>query len=376
MLIQFINLRHLRRSRHLKYSADHQQGALYKLARLFFLLIALILIHSVAMVYFESLGWADALWLSVTTVTTVGYGDISATSWQGRLFTTLCLYVLAISLLAQLAAEFFEYRLKKRDDKLRGNWIWSDMNKHLLIINTPAENSDAYLERLIGQMRATPKFAQLPLQILTSDYPEGLPRELSAHSVVHYNGGPEHAKSLAAVNVNQAAFIVILARDGSDPLSDSLTFDILSRIQDIGSSATILVECIVDENRQRLKRAGAAVVIRPIRAYPELLVRALATPGTEVVLENLFTHDESNLHRIDLDFSNILWKDIVTVFMNNDFGIPLAYIDAEGVHSNPAALHNCSGNGIISMTRAGHKLPVDKIKADLTRLHTAPNTAP
>jgi len=376
MLIPFINLRYLRRSRHLKYSVEHQPGTLYKLARLFFLLIALILIHSVAMVYFESLSWADALWLSVTTVTTVGYGDISATSWQGRLFTTLCLYILAISLLAQLAAEFFEYRLKTRDDKLRGNWIWSDMNKHLLIINTPTENSDAYLERLIGQMRATPIFAQLPLQILTHNYPRGLPRELSAHSVVHYNGGPEHAKSLAAVNVNQAAFIVILARDGSDPLSDSLTFDILSRIQDIGSSSTILVECIVDENRQRLKRAGATVVIRPIRAYPELLVRALATPGTEVVLENLFTHDESNLQRIDLHFNQIKWKDIVTVFLNNDFGIPLAYIDAGGVHSNPAAQQVCSGSSIISMTSAGCTIPRDTLSVEFSRLQTAADDAP
>lgn len=372
MLIQLINLHHWRRH-HMKYSVEHEPGTIYKLARLFCLLIALILIHSVAMVYFENLGWGDAFWLSVTTVTTVGYGDISAASWQGRLFTTVCLYVLAISLLAQLAAEFFEYRIKKRDDKFRGNWIWSDMNKHLLIINTPAANSDAYLERLIGQIRATPKFAQLPLQILSRNYSGGLPRELSAHNVVHYNGGPEHAKSLDAVNVKTAAFIVILARDGSDPLSDSLTFDILSRIQDVGSSATILAECIVDENRQRLRKAGAAVVIRPIRAYPELLVRALATPGTEVVLENLFTHDESNLQRVDLNFSNILWKDIVSVFMDNDFGIPLAYIDAGGVRSNPPALHACSGSSIISMTSAGRNIPTDKIRADFTRLHTEPD---
>ncbi len=374
MLIQLINLRHWRRH-HLKYAVEHEQGTIYKLARLFCLLIALILIHSVAMVYFENLGWGDALWLSVTTVTTVGYGDISAASWQGRLFTTVCLYLLAISLLAQLAAEFFEYRIKKRDDKFRGNWIWSDMNKHLLIINTPATNSDAYLERLIGQIRATPKFAQHPLQILTRNYPAGLPRELSAHNVVHYNGGAEDAKSLATVNVETAAYIVILARDGSDPLSDSLTFDILSRIQEIGSTATILVECIVDENRQRLKKAGAAVVIRPIRAYPELLVRALATPGTEVVLENLFTHDESNLQRVDLNFSQLKWKDIVTVFMDNDFGIPLAYIDAEGVHSNPPALHCCSGSSIISMTSAGRKLPTDKIIADFSRLYTETDAA-
>jgi len=364
MINQLMTMLHWKQRWHLKYASGRQLTA-YKLGRPLLLLIALILIHSLAMVYFESLSWGDALWLSVTTVTTVGYGDFSPSTWQGRLATTLCLYLFAISILAQLAALFFEMRIKTREDKLKGNWIWDDMKNHLLILNTPDENTDTYLERLIGQIRATPKFEQLPLQILTRKYPDGLPHELTQHGIIHYHGAAQSMANLEAVNLGEAKYIVILARDAGDSLSDSLSFDILSRIEELGSTAMIAVECILDENRQRLIKAGADIVLRPIRAYPELLVRALANPGTEAVLENLFTHDESHLQRIDIHLQDIRWKDVITVFLNNDLGIPMAYIDATGVHSNPLADSLCSGTAIIAMIRAGQAISADDIRRAL-----------
>ena len=361
MIQPFIVFRYWKRRHYLKYTEQRNQRVLFKLGRLLLFLLALLLIHSFAMVYFEKLSWGDAFWLSITTATTVGYGDISATSWQGRLFTIVCIYMFAIALLAQIAAEFFEYRIQTRDDKQRGNWIWDDMNNHLLIINTPDDNTEVYLEQLLGQFRATPKFEQLPIQILTRKYSNGLPHRISQLGVVHYNGVAEDNENLAAVNVSDAKYIVILAKNAGDAISDSLTFDILSRIQEIGTKATIAAECSVDSNRDRLKNAGANVVIRPIRAYPELLVRSLDSPGTEAVLENLFTHSESHMQRLDVDFINLPWKEIVFTFMNNDFGMPLAYIDTHGVHSNPAPDSKCSGTSIISLVREEQHISTEQV---------------
>ena len=36
------------------------------------------------MVLFEDLSFPDAVWLSITTITTVGYGDFSAATFMGR----------------------------------------------------------------------------------------------------------------------------------------------------------------------------------------------------------------------------------------------------------------------------------------------------
>lgn len=361
MIQRLITLRYLKRRGYLQYVKQHDQRVIFKLGRLLLILLVLIFIHSLAMVYFERLAWSDALWLSITTATTVGYGDFYATSWQGRLFTVVFMYMFAIALLAQIAAEFFEHRIQTREDKQKGNWMWSDMKNHLLIINTPDENTDSYLQHLLREIRATPELEQLPIQILTRKYPNGLPHGMGQYAVVHFNGVAEDNANLEAVNVSGARYIVLLAKNAGDPMSDSLSFDVLSRIQELGTNAIIAAECSVDSNRQRLKKAGAAVVIRPIRAYPELLVRSLVAPGTEAVMENLFTHEESHMLRVDVAFADLKWKDIVFAFMNNDFGMPMAYIDDAGVHSNPAPGKSCSGTGIISLVREEQEISIDQV---------------
>jgi voltage-gated potassium channel len=171
----------------------------------------------------------------------------------------------------------------------------------------------------------------------------------------------EDSNNLTAVNISSARYIVILAKNAGDAVSDSLTFDILSRIQELGTNATIAAECSIDTNRERLKKVGAHVVIRPIRAYPELLVRSLDSPGTEAVLENLFTHSESHMRRLDVDFTNLQWKQIVLVFLNNDLGMPLAYIDEKGVHSNPTPDALYSGSSIISLVREEQQVSAEHV---------------
>ena len=236
----------------------------------------------------------------------------------------------------------------------------------LLIINTPDEDTDTYLDRLVGQIRVTPEFEELPIQILRRKYADGLPNAISQHGVVHYNGVAEDNANLAAVNVVSAKYIVILAKNAGDPMSDSLSFDVLSRLQELGTHATIAAECSIDSNRERLKKAGATIVIRPIRAYPELLVRSLVAPGTEAVMENLFTHEESHMLRIDVSFSSLKWKDIVISFVNNDFGMPMAYVDETGVHSNPEPNKSFSGTGIISLVREEQEISIDQVTQCLT----------
>ncbi|MFT5690789.1 MAG: voltage-gated potassium channel [Oceanicoccus sp.] len=367
-MIQHILARKYWKTRYLKLARQRDHMANFKLGRLLFILLSVIVIHSLAMVYFENMSLEDALWLSITTATTVGYGDLSAASWQGRIITTVCMYIFAISLLAQLAAEFFEYRIQIRDNKKTGNWVWENMKNHLVIINTPDQNTDVYMDRLIGQVRLTPGIGDLPIQILTRKYPDGLPNIISKHRVVHYNGVAEDNESLKAVNIDEAKIIVVLAKNSGSPLSDSLTFDVLSRIGEIGTNALIAVECAIDSNRSRLKKAGASVLIRPIRAYPELLVRSISEPGTEAVMENLFTHDGDHMHRVNFPFKALKWRDIVLLCVENDFGLPLAYIDETGVYSNPPPDQRCSGNAIISLVREDQNIEETSVAQSLSAL--------
>ena len=331
------------------------------MVRLLALLALLAAAHVVAMMALEGLGLGDAIWLTMTTLTTVGYGDLSAATPWGRLATIALLYLVGISMLAQLASDYIDYRMQRREKMIDGLWEW-DMRDHLLIVNTPRNDAARYCELLIRQIRDTPEFVDTPILMLTSQFPDGLPQRLRDAGVVHRTDYPTSAEAWESVHVDRAKYVLVLAEDPSDRCSDSYTFDILSRIAErTGSNGTrVIAECVDDANRERFLRAGASTVVRPIRAYPELIVRAIVAPGVEVVMENLFTHDGDHAQRYDIELKDgTVWSDIVSALIQRDWGTAMAYIRPDGkVVCNPPAQEPVEARALLVMVREGHE-PTD-----------------
>ncbi len=346
-------------NRFTRHTSSNFKLYVLKLISLLFLLLAL---HTVAMMYFEKLTFSNALWLSLTTITTVGYGDFSAATFGGRLSTTIFMYTVGISLLGILVAEYIEFRLNKLELKFSGQWRWHKMHEHILIINTPNYDTEEYLKKLITEIRVTPNIGELPIQILTRKYQDKLPKSITKLGVVHYTGLAQDTDNLNAVNTSTAKYIIVLANETSNPVSDSHTYDILSRIKEIGTNALILAEATTDKNRPRLRAMGASVIVRPVRAYPELLIRAMIAPGTEEVLENMFQYNNDHMARFDVKFENRKWKDIVNSFMANNAGLPIAYIADNGVNVNPLPDTNCSGTALISLIKDSQHITNDQVQ--------------
>lgn len=307
-----------------------------KLAKLLGILFLVMSIHTIAIYYFENLNFIDSVWLSFTSITTVGYGDFSASTLEGRIATIVLIYIIGIWLLAQLAGDFLDFRADKRERMIRGLWRWKEMSDHILIINTPSTEGDRYLIRLIEQIKQTPEIDTLPIEIATTSYPDGLPNDLRRMDVVHYHIDISSTVHLEDLNIEEAKYIIVLCHNEVDVRSDSMTLDMLDRIKQYDCDPFIVAECILDENRQRFQRLGADAVIRPVRGYPELIVRALSAPGTERVLENLFTHDGASAKRFDIQLTGVKWKDIACKLISVGAGTPLGFISKDGeVITNP-----------------------------------------
>ena len=339
----------LRRRRYLRftrYVAGAIKRRLYLTTAMF---AGLFCLHVLAMIVFEGMTLGNAAWLTMTTATTVGYGDASAATTAGRLATVVCIYIFGTFLLAQIATYVFDYRALHRDRRRRGEIKWSNMKDHLLVINVPSQDAENYLPRLVDHVRRAPRLGDIPIQLLTPSFEDGLSTELVDAGVTLYNAMAENSENLAAANVCHARCIIIIADEIYDARSDAHTYDILGRIRQLGSQATIVAEVVDDANRQRILEAGATTVIRPIRAYPEFVVRALTAPGVEQVLETMFTHEAGRLARFEAQFEGLLWRDVVVNFARGNAGIPMGYFDQRGVHTNPAPDEICSGNGIITL---------------------------
>ena len=97
-----------------------------------------------------------------------------------------------------------------------------------------------------------------------------------------------------------------------------------------GLAYRVIVECVEDENRIRMTKLGVKSVIRPIRSYPEILVRAMESPGSELIIEDMFTHDKDHFVRYPLWLEGDCWRDVVAAMMMSNIGTLLACIGKGG----------------------------------------------
>lgn len=341
--------RSIRLIRSLSDNSVRQQ--LIKLALALFLLL---LAHTMAMTIFEGLSWGDAAWLTLTTVTTVGYGDVSANTLPGRMATVFLLYGAGIAVLAQVAALYFEFRQDRRQRILHGHWSWK-MNDHIVLINSPKEGAHRYFQQLISQLRRSAlDTGKKPVLIVSTHLGNNLSDSLRALEVAHVNEPINEPIAFENSNLAQAAVVAVLCHDPNDPIWDSVNFDIVTRVRERNPTALIVAEAILDENRDRLIKAGANHVVRPIRSYPEMLVRTLLAPGTEQIIEDLFDSDGEECVRYEVSVSGT-WREIASAMVHEDIGIPLGYADKTGkVRTNPEPSTRIDTTAVYAIVREGN----------------------
>ncbi len=346
---------------------------LRRLRRLLALLLALAVLHVAAMVGLEGLPPFEALWLTMTTMTTVGYGDYAAETPPGRLATMLLVFLGGIWVAFQSAATYFEFREERRRLMRCGRWRWR-MRNHILLLNAPAENAGAYLTRLVCELRASRRFHRSDIQIVTPLFTSGLPEPLRDLGVVHFAGPPWSAGALDAADAPHADVVIVLAEHDDDPGADSRTLDIVDHLRGMGARGRILAECVDDANRPRLRRFGADIVVRPLRGYPEMIVRALAAPGAEAILEDLFTSKGDECWRYDVAVADWCWADLVATLVRRDIGVPVAFRSAKDkeMRINPRPDAVVDADKLYVLVRAGNARPDGEIAALLSRGPQAP----
>ena len=320
------------RDNRLKRRAPHatrqtEQRAARAVFWTFFYILVIVVAHSLAMMQLEGFSVGDSLWLTLTTITTVGYGDISATTGLGRFLTVLIVYFGGIFVLGKIAGDFFDYRSLRREAMKNGNWSWRKMKDHIIIIGSKVDSTQ-HLLRLISECKREQATAARKIVLISESYENGLPAILQGFDIRYVKGHGNLPGVLEQAAVGKAAIAIILAWKEDEQFSDGLAFDIISRIRDTNSETEIIAECVDDNNRQRLKTAGATLVLRPVRAYPEMIIGGLLNPGSTAILENLFTAEGERI-ATEVSDQRGLWADIVSEHLRTNSGTPIAYRDAD-----------------------------------------------
>lgn len=297
-----------------------------KVIRNGFIVLGLVILHIFAMIILEGMSFGDGLWLTMTTLLTVGYGDLSAKTDLGRAATIFLLYLPGIFLASQMLANFFDFISERKEKKQNGKWRY-EMNNHIVLIgDVPNE----YIDGIMVQLRSNQEYKEK--NVLWIKPNPGLSKSLENKEIVYVCGNLSEKETIENSDLDKADTIVVFGD------VDEKNLDTLIRIREINETANVIIEVSNVKSNARFERMGANQVIRPVRSYPEMAARAILYPGSEQLIENLFTTegDECVLFKMEQE-KNMLWKDVImNIQIQNDIGTPVGYVHKGKIYTNPS----------------------------------------
>ncbi|TKG94774.1 potassium channel protein [Puteibacter caeruleilacunae] len=267
-----------------------------------FLLTLMLVIGTVGYIVIEDFPLIDAIFMTIITVSTVGFGEVQPLSDAGKLFTSGLIFF-SLGTLAYVGStlasfvldgEFMHYlktvRVYKKVDKLEDHIIVCGFGRNGEQVCN--ELIDHGIEFVIIEKRANviERIRQRPeLLYINGD---------ATHEDVLEQARVHHARALIATTPNDAdnVFVVLTARS----LNPNLR--IISRASEINSDV-------------KLKRAGATNVIMPERIGGQRMATLVTQPDVVEFVEHLLLAESK-----DVSLEEIACKNMAEGFVDRPLG--------------------------------------------------------
>ncbi len=241
----------------------------------------------------SGLGFWDAVWWSMVTMTTVGYGDYFPKTFVGRFFVAYPCLILGIGLIGYSLGVIAESMLEAFNQRHKGKAIMR-FEDHLVICQCP---SISRALQLVAQFRAAHADPHRQAVVVTSRLEE-LPVEFRENSIHFVKGLPTSEETLTRAGVAKAAGVIVLAHDPSDESSDAESFTagtLVKLIEEDGTRPISLVIELADrKNLRMMERVGASGIV-PVEGITDLLLmQEMMNPGLTNLFENIVSYKKGS----------------------------------------------------------------------------------
>jgi voltage-gated potassium channel len=238
-------------------------------------LFVLLLVATLVYHFMENMGWIDALYMTVITVATVGFGETEPLSQAGRLFT-IGLIVLGVSAGAWAATNAFEVML--------GQTFWLTVQRRKMR-QTLEGMRDHFIVCGYGRLgtRIVRDLMARGEAFVVVETREDMEERFLAAEIPYLIGDATHDESLQQAGVGRARGLVAAMDSDANNVLAVLTARGLNRDIIIVSRANS------DRSEGKLLRAGANRVVTPEDIGGHRLALALLRPAVDDLFEQLFS---------------------------------------------------------------------------------------
>jgi voltage-gated potassium channel len=257
-----------------RIAASHRQSLKRRLALSLLAFPALVVVGALGYVLIEGWSFSDALFMSATTITTVGYGEVHPLSEGGRLFTIALLLVglaaiwYALNVLVSVVIEgeiglrWEERRMERQIRQARGHHVVAGFGR--------VGRQTAQALRALGH------------QVVVIDANPTAVAEAMAAGFLAVGGNATEDETLIEAGVERAAGLI--AALGTDAGNVFVTLSAKA----LNATLPIVARANESGAAPKLIRAGAARVVSPYDMAGRQMARLALRPGTVDFIENLF----------------------------------------------------------------------------------------
>lgn len=246
----------------------------YRIALSFLLIIIPITIGTVGYMLIEDLNFIEAVYMSVITIATVGYGEVQPLTDAGRIFTifliltNLGLFAYAIGLITNtlIQNDFFEkYKSNKMKQRI------TKLSNHVIVCGYGRNGQEA-IEVL--------KRNNMPFVIIESN-PHIVSTQLADSELLYLNADATTDEVLITAGIEHAFGLITTLPDDAANVYVTLT------AREINQSMVIVSRASHDNSVKKLKRAGANNVIMPDKIGGAHMATLMVQPDVKEFIDIL-----------------------------------------------------------------------------------------
>ena len=247
-----------------------------------FLLVVIMLIGVFGFVMISGYSWIDAFYMTVITMTTVGFGEVSPLDDQSKIFT-IFLILASVVIVGYALSIITEYILSKNDvEELKHKKMQKKIEsfKNHIVICGYGRNGKQAARKLMAYKK---KFVVIEKN-------KEMEARMQLDEVPYVIGNANGDETLITAGVERAScFISALPND-----ADNL-FVVLSARQ-LNSKINIISRASKESSYDKLKFAGANNVILPDKIGGDHMASLVVVPGLMEFIDNLSIVGKSNIN--------------------------------------------------------------------------------